>query len=236
MTGLAIVAPVSIHATAFRTGSVELGTGVRIGPHAVLLGPCRIGDGVTIGPGCVVGSAPELSSALQNAAWDGDLAHAGVEIGAGTVVRELCTIQQGSHGPTRIGARCWLLSRAYVAHDCALGDDVTVSAGVALGGNVRVGAGATLGMNAAVHQGRVVGPVAMVGMSAAVTRDVPPFAAAYGVPARVRGANVVGMRRRGIACVEALDDAYRAGRIERGAGPELAAAWTWWDAATGGAA
>ena len=38
----------------------------------------------------------------------------------------------------------------------------------------------------------------MVGMSAAVTRDVPPFAKAYGNPADVRGANVVGMQRGGV--------------------------------------
>jgi UDP-N-acetylglucosamine acyltransferase len=202
---------VSVHPTAVLTADVELGVGVAIGPHAVVLGPCRIGDGVQIGPGCVIGSPPELVTAEQNLAWNGDRAHHGVEIGHGTVVREMCTIQQGAFAPTSIGAGCWLLTRTYVAHDCVLGDGVTTSAGVALGGHVQVGSGANLGMNAVVHQRRVVGSSAMVGMSAVVTRDVPPFALTYGNPARVRGANRVAMRRQGIADeeIEALDVAYR---------------------------
>ena len=43
-----------------------------------------------------------------------------------------------------------------------------------------------------------IGRGAMVGMASAVTRDVPPFAKAYGNPASVRGANVVGMKRSGV--------------------------------------
>lgn len=226
---------VLIHPTALVTDGVELGADVVIGPNAVLLGPCRIGAGVQIGAGCVIGSPPELTTEPQNAAWAGDLAHHGVEIGSRTVVRELSTVQQGSKAPTRIGADCWLLTRSYVAHDCVLGDGVTTSAGVALGGHAQVGYGAYLGMNATVHQRRLIGPGSIVGMSAAVTRDVPPFAKAFGVPARVHGANVVGMSRRGIpdGDVTALDAEYRAGRqpdrSDSGIA-ELSAAWTWWAA------
>jgi UDP-N-acetylglucosamine acyltransferase len=226
---------VTVHPTAVVAGDVELGTGVVIGPHAVVLGPCRIGDDVRIGPGCVIGTPPELTSARQNLAWAGDQAHHGVEIGAGTVVRELTTVQQGAFAPTRIGAGCWLLSRTYVAHDCVLGDEVTTSAGVALGGHARVGYGANLGMNATVHQRRVVGPGVMVGMSAAVTRDVPPFSKAYGTPARVHGANTVGAVRRGVAraAADELDAAYRAGErpdLTASRDPALAAAGKWWAA------
>lgn len=223
---------VLIHPTAVVSSEVQLGTGVVIGPHAVILGPCRLGDGVQIGPGCVIGSPPELTSAQQNQAWAGDLAHHGVEIGPGTVVREMCSVQQGSRAPTRIGAGCWLLTRTYVAHDCDLGEGVTTSSGAALAGNVRIGPGANIGMNATVHQYRVVGPGTMVGMSAAVTRDVPPFAKVYGIPARIHGANTVLMARRGIADCEiaALDAAYRAGTISPAMSghPELVTAWRWW--------
>jgi acetyltransferase-like isoleucine patch superfamily enzyme len=86
----------------------------------------------------------------------------------------------GAFAPTTIGARCRLLTRTYVAHDCVVGDDVTTSA-ASLSGHVQIGHGANLGMNATVH---VVGPSSMVGMSAVVTRDVPPFALSYGNPAR----------------------------------------------------
>lgn len=221
-----------VHPSAVVSVGVELGEAVSIGPHAVVMGPCRVGDGVRIGPGCVIGSPPELTTATQNLAWDDDLAHAGVEIGARTVVRELTTVQQGSDVPTRIGADCWLLSRSYIAHDCQLGDGTTVSAGVSIGGRARVGAGANLGMNATVHQRRIVGPGAMIGMSTAVTRDVPPFAKVYGVPGRVRGANTVGMARLGIdeTARAAYDEAYRCGRQpDRAGAAALVDAWTWWD-------
>lgn len=214
---------------------VNLGANVVVGPYAVLLGPCRISDGVQIGAHCVIGSPPELTSSRQNTAWDGDLAHHGVEIGAGTVVREFTGVQQGADAPTRIGSGCWLLSRTYVAHDCVLEDEVTTSAGVSIGGRSRIGRGANLGMNATVHQRRVVGPGAMVGMSSAVTRDVPPFAKAYGTPARVHGANTVGMTRRGVTAeqVTALDATYRAAaEVEAVTDPVLVAAWSWWRDAT----
>lgn len=221
----------NIHPTAVVTDGVELGERVIIGPQAVVLGPCRIGDDVRIGPGCVIGSPPEIIGAEQNSAWAGQLAHHGIHIGARTVVRELCSVQQGSLAPTVIGADCWLLSRAYIAHDCALGDGVTVSAGVALGGYVAIGERATLGMNATVHQRRIIGPGAMVGMSAAVTRDVPPWAKSFGNPARLRGANVIGMTRRGVDPEEAaaLDRSYRTGDpAPTATDPELRAALEWW--------
>ncbi len=226
-----------IHPTAVVSPGVELGADVVVGPHAVLLGPCRIGDGVQIGAGCVIGSPPELTSSRQNVAWAGDLDHHGVEIGAGSVLREFTAVQQGADAPTRIGAGCWLLSRSSIAHDCVLEDGVTTSAGVSIGGRALVGSGATLGMNATVHQRRVVGGGAMVGMSSAVTRDVPPFAKAYGTPARVRGANTVGMSRRDVDAdqVALVDAAYRSGSEPEAADlvdPVLSAAWTWWSART----
>lgn len=204
----------SIHPSAVIGDGVELGTGVAIGPHAVVLGPARVGDRCWIGPGVVIGTPPEVSSLHQSRGWDGELDHAGVEIGEDTVVRELSTIHQGSARTTSVGARCWLLNRCYVAHDVQVGDDVTLSAGVSVGGHVRIGRRANLGMNASVHQRRLVGPGVMVGMGAVVTRDLPPFALAYGSPAHVRGVNAVGLQRAGHdpSLTEALAGAYADGR------------------------
>jgi UDP-N-acetylglucosamine acyltransferase len=207
-----------VHPTAVVSPGVELGIGVVVGPHAVLLGPCRIGAHARVGAGCVVGSPPEITSARQNDAWNGDLEHYGVEIGERVVLREMVTVQQGSTRPTHIGAGSWLLTGTYVAHDCGVGDDVTLSAGVSLGGYAVVGDRATIGMNAVVHQRRSVGPGAMVGMAAVVTRDVPAWSKSYGSPARTRGANIVGLRRSGVSDAEAtaLDREYAGGPIAEG--------------------
>lgn len=232
-----------MHPTAVVGDGVELGERVTIGPHAVVLGPATIGDDCWIGPGCVLGTPPEIASVEHNREWQAPLPLFGLHIGAGTVIRELSTVHQGSYRPTRIGAHCWLLNRVYVAHDCQVGDGVTLSAGTSLGGHILIGDGVNVGMNAVVHQRRVVGPGAMVGMGAAVTRDVPPYALAYGNPARLGGVNAVGMRRAGIPeeHIELLADGYGAGRLPaerpdklalRDRGNSVTAdAFAWWDAA-----
>ncbi|WP_217136064.1 acyl-ACP--UDP-N- acetylglucosamine O-acyltransferase [Leucobacter chinensis] len=183
---------------AFIGDGVTLGADVTVGPYAVILGPCTIGDGVWIGPGAQIGAPPEISSLPQNAAWSGDLLHAGVVIGDRTVIREGAVVHQGSHRSTTIGSDCWVLNRAYLAHDVLVGDATTISAGVSIGGHCTIGSRANLGMNASVHQRRVIASGAMVGMGTPVTADVPPFAKAYGSPARVAGVNAVGLQRLGI--------------------------------------
>ena len=222
-----------VHPTALVGDGVELGERVTIGPHAVVLGPSTVDDDCWIGPGCVIGTPPEITSVEHNSEWQAPLGLHGVRIGARTVIRELSTVHQGSYRPTRIGADCWLLNRVYVAHDCQVGDGVTLSAGTSLGGHIRIGDGVNIGMNTVVHQRRVVGPGAMVGMGAAVTRDVPPYALAYGNPARLHGVNAVGMRRAGIPDehIALLANGYAVGRLPAERPDKIADAYAWWIAA-----
>lgn len=222
-----------VHPSAVLGDGVELGERVVVGPNAVIMGPARIGDDCWIGPGCVIGTPPEITSVEHNQDWTSALPLCGVEIGAGTVVRELSTIHQGSYRPTRIGAGCWLLNRVYVAHDCQVGDGVTLSSGATLGGHILIGDAVNLGMNAVVHQRRVVGPGAMVGMGSSVTRDVPPYAKAYGNPVRLQGVNTVGMSRSGIPDehIELVTASYAAGTLPTERPDKLADAFAWWQAA-----
>lgn len=178
-----------IHPSAVIGDGVSIGEGVAIGPNAVLLGPLEVGDRVWIGPGAVLGTPPEMSSLPQNAAWDGDLQHHGVIIENDVVIRELSTVSQGSHRPTRVGSGSWLLNTSYVAHDVQLGSFVTLSSGARIGGHATIGAHVTLGLNSSVHQRRVIGAGSMVGMGSAVSRDVLPFSKVYGSPLRRHGIN-----------------------------------------------
>ncbi|QIM17327.1 acyl-ACP--UDP-N- acetylglucosamine O-acyltransferase [Leucobacter insecticola] len=194
---------------------VTLGNGVAIGPGAVVLGPAVVEDGVWIGPGAQIGAPPEMSNLRQNTAWTGDLEHAGVRIGAGAVIRENVVIHQGSYRETTVGARSWILARAYIAHDVLIGEDATVSAGVSIGGHCIIGDRVNIGMNAAVHQRRIIGPGAMIGMGTPLSRDVPPYGKAFGSPARLRGLNVIGMERFAISSaeIELLLQRYTAGDL-----------------------
>lgn len=205
----------NISPAAFIGEGVSIGQHVSIGPGAVILGPCVIEDNVWIGPGAQIGAPPEMSDQPQNTAWAGDLHHSGVRICAGAVIREGAVIHQGSYRETTVGARSWVLNRAYLAHDVLLGTDATVSAGVSVGGHCVIGDWVNIGMNAVVHQRRVIATGAMVGMGTPVTRDIPPFAKVYGVPPRLAGVNALGVTRAGYSdsVSDALHASYRAGDL-----------------------
>lgn len=204
-----------IHPSAVLGPDVQLGEGNIIGPFVILLG-CRIGDDNWIGPHVVIGTPPEIRGHGHGAFWEDEPDGYGVRIGDRTTVREYTTIHSGSEASTTVGNDCFLMNKVYIGHDGRIGAGVTMASSVTLGGHVHVGAGANLGLGAVVHQRRRIGAGTMVGMGGVVTRDLPPFALAYGNPARVRGANQVGMHRAGHtrADVEELHQAYRShGRI-----------------------
>lgn len=148
-----------IHPTAVIYPGVELGRDVWIGPYAVIGGPAEI-----------------------RGKWRGE---GEVLIGDNTVIREHVVIQ----GPASVGEWCYIMDSSHIAHDCHLGAGVTLSPHAKLAGHVTVEDRATIGMGAAVHQRLTIGYGAMVGMNAAVTKDVPALRKWYGVPAQDRGSN-----------------------------------------------
>lgn len=195
---------------AFIGEGVELGARVTVGPGAIILGPCTIEDDVYVGAGALIGSPPEMTDQPQNAAWTGELAHAGVRVCRGAVVREAAVIHQGSYRETTVGAGSWILNRAYLAHDVLVGEHTTISAGVSIGGHCAIGDRVNIGMNASVHQRVYISTGCMVGMGTPLARDLPPFVKAFGSPARIHGLNRVGLQRYGVADdeIEALAAAY----------------------------
>lgn len=222
-----------VHPTAIIGPGVELGEDTVVGPYAVLTGPCRIGDRTWIGAHVVLGAAPEVRGHAHGVPWGGAPVSHGVQIGADTTLREFTTVHGGTHRVTAIGSSCFVMNKVYVGHDSVIQDGVTLAANATLAGHVEVGVGANVGLSSTVHQHRVIGPGAMVGMGTVVTRDVPPFAKAFGAPVRVRGVNDVGLRRSGVPAddIGALAELYGAGGPagEPWVAPEgLRSAWEWW--------
>lgn len=223
-----------IHPTAVVGPGVELGEGNVVGPQAVILGPTALGDGNWVAPGAVIGGPAEMRGRRHPAAWDGELEGGGIHIGHRNVIREHVSVHAPAEGETRIGSDCYLMNKVYVPHDALLEDGVVMASSVLMGGHCAVGAGANLGLGTVVHQRLVIGPGAMVGMGSVVTRPLPPFALAFGGPARVRGVNRVGMQRAGIAddLIEAMEVAYRRDPSGGSAEPPevLRAAFDWYRA------
>ena len=186
---------------------VRIGRDTWIGPHAVVTGH------TTLGAGCRVFQFASVGSPPQDLKYQGE--PSAVEMGDGNIVREFVSINPGTAAggmQTRIGHRCLFMVSSHVAHDCRVGDQVILANGAALGGHVEAHDHAIVGGLAGVHQYVRIGESALCAAGAMVSMDVPPFCTVAGDRARLRGLNLVGLRRRGFqpGAITALKRAYRA--------------------------
>ncbi|NNF69961.1 MAG: UDP-N-acetylglucosamine acyltransferase [Acidimicrobiia bacterium] len=191
-----------------------MGTGNIVMPFAVILGPCRIGDDNWFGPHVAVGTPAQYRHGPHPPAHEpqGEM---GIDIGNRNRIREFVTVHQGSVRPTRLHDDIYLMAYAHVPHDAELEDGVTMANATQVGGHTWIGEGANIGLGVDVRQRSAIGPYAMVGMNSAVTRHVPPFAMVVGSPARVKGANRVGMSRSGFDedTIERMDAHFKSGDL-----------------------
>lgn len=208
--------PVKIHPTAVVDRKAELGPGVEIGPyavvgpfvkmgartrvgsHAVVEGRTTIGERCTLFPGACIGTCAQDKNAEDREAF--------VEIGNDNVIREYVTVHAASleGAKTLIGDRNFLMAYAHVAHDCRLGSGIVMANCATLGGHVVVEDQVVLGGLSGVHQFVRIGRLAIVGGLSKVVQDVPPFSICDGNPGRLRGPNIVGLKRAGISSQDRL--------------------------------
>ena len=185
---------------------VSIGAGTVLQSGVVVTGNVKIGSRNLIGHHVIIGAPPQLQKDLGP--------EVGVIIGDDNTFRECATINSGTErggGPTRIGNHCYLMIGAHVAHDCILGDHVELINNVLLAGHVKVEDGAIMSGAVGVHHFVTVGRLAFIGGMSRIVQDVPPFMLIEGSPSRVRGVNVVGLRRAGFdeARINALKNAHR---------------------------
>lgn len=202
-----------IHPTAIIDSKAEIDSSADIGPYCViekevrveagcklfqgvyLTGWTTIERGCTLHPGVIVGHAP------QDTKYSG--ARTFCRIGQNTVVREYATIHRGTvpDSETRVGASCFLMAGSHVAHNCNVGNHVTMVNNVSLAGHVQVGDRVTIGGAANVHQFVRIGELAMIRGGSTVAMDVIPFALSDEL-GRIVGLNQVGLKRAEIRAEE----------------------------------
>ncbi len=213
-----------IHPTAIIEPGAEIGAGCRIGPychiggnvrlgpdnivhaHVVLAGHTTVGQGNEIYPFCCFGTLAEDFRVERG--W---VSH--VRIGDGNIFREYTTVNASASdgGSTVIGSKCFLLSYSHVAHDCVLGDKVTLSCDAKISGHVQIGESAIVSAKTGVVQFVRIGAFAFVGGFNKVAKDILPFCIADGYPSVMRGVNKVGLERNGFSAerIRIIRDAFR---------------------------
>ncbi len=212
-----------IHPTAVVADGATLGEHVKVGPYCVVGPEVTLGDAVelkahvvvegwaTLGDRCRVFPFACIGTECQDLKYKGD--RTAIEIGADTTLREYVTVNAATNAgdTTHIGSRCFIMAYSHIAHACWVGDEVIMANAATLGGESRVDDQAIIGGLSGVHQFCRVGRLCMVGGCTKVTKDLPPFMLVDGNPARVRGVNLIGMERRGIAdeVRRTMRDVYR---------------------------
>ena len=201
----------------FVSSKAKIGADVQLIGHVTILGDTTIGEGTIVFPGAVLGGGPQdhgnefqpdarLVIGKRNVIRENVTMNAGTPkgqnpIGDGTPVENLVTY---------VGDDGMFMVNSHVAHDCVVGNNVIMTNNAVIAGHVRIGDGAILGGNCAVHQFCRIGRKAMVGGMSGVARDVIPFGIVTGDRGKLRGLNLIGLKRSGFAPeeVKAMTRAY----------------------------
>ena len=202
--GAQIAASAEIGPFCWISSKAKIGENVRLLARVTVYGDTTIGEGTVVFPGAVLGTGPQdHGNEFQD--------DAKLVIGKRNVIRENVTMHagtpKGQSDPqdgstpekmiTRVGDDGMFMVNSHVAHDCVVGNNVIMTNNAVIGGHVRVGDGAILGGNSAVHQFCRIGRKAMIGGMTGIGRDVIPFAMVTGDRGKLRGLNVIGLKRSG---------------------------------------
>ncbi|MBE6448170.1 MAG: acyl-ACP--UDP-N-acetylglucosamine O-acyltransferase [Alphaproteobacteria bacterium] len=186
------------------SAKAKIGEKVRLLGRVTIMGDTTIGEETVVFPGAVLGAGPQDHG---NEFLEG----AKLVIGKRNVIRENVTMHCGTpkgQNPiageeaekmiTRVGDDGMFMINSHIAHDCVVGNNVIMTNNAVIAGHVRLGDGVILGGNSAVHQFCRIGRKTMVGGMTGVDRDVIPFGIVTGDRGKLRGLNVIGLKRSGM--------------------------------------
>lgn len=172
---------------------VRIGKGTILNSHVVIEGNTTLGKNNQVFPFAVLGAVPQD---LKFKGEDTELI-----IGDHNIFRESVSIHLGTvpgGGKTVIGNHNLFMAHTHVGHDCVIGSHCIFANLTGLAGHVTVEDYANLAGMVGVAQNIRIGMHTYVTGQAGVDKDVPRFSIAFGSrPCRVRGANIVGLRRHG---------------------------------------
>ena len=213
----------NIHRSAIVDPGAKLDDGVIIGPYCIVGKNVRIGKNTKLTSHIVI---EETEMGNDNVVYPfasiglppQDIGYKGEEtrviIGDRNVIREYITIHRASvrgDRVTHIGSDNFMMAYVHIAHDCKIGNSVTMANIATLAGHVTVEDFVVIGGIVAVHQFTRIGAYSMVGGFSAVVQDIPPYTTASGNRAKLYGLNTIGIKRQGFeeSVINDLKRAYK---------------------------
>lgn len=197
----------NIHPAAFIEPGAKIGKNVTVEPFAVVKANVELGDDVvikshayidgytTIGQGTVIYPFASIGTKTQDLKFRGEKTY--VKIGKQCEIREYVTINSSTqeNSVVQVGDNCLIMAYCHIAHNCTVGNRVIMSNSVNLAGHITVEDNAIIGGMSGFHQFVRIGAHAMVGGMSRVGQDIPPYTIGGGVPFRLGGLNIVGLKR-----------------------------------------
>ena len=172
---------------------VRIGKGTKLISHVVVDGWTEIGENNTVYPFAVLGAIP------QDLKYKGEATK--LVIGNQNTIRESVTLNLGTvqgGGVTSIGDGNLLMAYVHLGHDCRVANHCIIANYGGLAGHVTLEDWVTIGGMTGISQFVRVGMHSYIGGQSGLEKDVPPFTIALGSrPCQIKGANIVGLRRRG---------------------------------------
>ena len=145
-----------------------------------------------------------FSSSVSIGAPPQDLTYKGeptrVIIGDKNIFREYVSIHRGTvkdNEVTKVGSNGLFMAYVHIGHDVIIGDHCIVANSTNFAGHVKVGDRVTIGGGTNISQFVSLGKGAYLGGASAIDKDIPMFCTAFGNRARLKGINIIGMRRQG---------------------------------------
>ena len=204
-----------VHPNSFISDKVQLGNNVVIGPFCYLNGNIKIDDNTELKSHIVISGNTTIGKnnkfyPFTNIGCDPqDLKFKGEDsellIGNDNIFRENITISKGTKDggmKTIIKNKNLFMTGVHIAHDCCIGDENIFVNQVTLGGHVKVMNNVVVGGLSAIIQFVTIGSYSMIGGMSGIDKNVLPFSLAIGNRAKLRGLNLVGIRRKNFSKVE----------------------------------
>ena len=198
-----------VHPNSFISEKVQLGKNVKIGPFCYLDGNIKIADNTELKSHVVVSGNTSIGKnntfyPFSNIGCDPqDLKYEGEEshliIGNNNIFRENVTISKGTKDggmKTLIQDNNLFMTGVHIAHDCKIGNENIFVNQVTLGGHVNIMNNVVVGGLSAIIQFVTIGSYSMIGGMSGIDKNVLPFSLAIGNRAKLRGLNLVGIRRK----------------------------------------